>query len=63
MTLGAAVLLLLLDFISMYAAAVCLRKKRKLRIGCYVILWLAALALAGYIGLTILFVDAAGNKP
>lgn len=63
MTLGIATLLLLLGFISMIVISVCLRKKRKICIVCNVILALIILALASYIGLIFLFVDAARNKP
>ncbi|MGN0786450.1 MAG: hypothetical protein ACI4OB_03490 [Christensenellales bacterium] len=40
-----------------------LQEKPKLRIICLVLLSLIAPALAGYIGLTLILVDAAGNQP
>ena len=40
-----------------------LREKPKLRIICLVLLSLIAPVLAGYIGLTLILVDAAGNQP
>ena len=40
-----------------------LREKPKLRIICLVLLSLIALILAGYIGLTAIFIDAVRNQP
>lgn len=40
-----------------------LRGKPKLRIICLVLLSLIVLVLVGYIALTLIFVDAAGNQP
>ena len=61
MTLGAAVLLLVLAVAGIVLAFRCLRKKPVLRIICLVLLSLAALLLAGYIGLTLIFVDAVSH--
>ncbi|MGN0628034.1 MAG: hypothetical protein ACI4IW_00170 [Oscillospiraceae bacterium] len=63
MTLGTAVLLLALAVLGIVLAYKYLRKKPKLRIICIVLLSLIVLALAGYIGLTAIFIDAARNKP
>ena len=63
MTLGTAVLLLILAVAGIVLAFRYLRKKPKLRIICLVLLTLIAPALAGYIGLTLILVDAAGNQP
>ncbi len=62
MTLGAAVLLFLIVLIGIAAVSVCLRKKRMLCIACIALLSLVALALACYIGLTVLFVNAVQNQ-
>ena len=58
MTLGTAILLLAVAIIGIVLTCKCLRNKRALRIICIVLLSLIALVLAGYIGLTIFFVDA-----
>ncbi len=63
MTLGTAVLLLALAVAGIVLVYKFLRKKLKLRIACIVLLSLIALVLAGYIGLTLIFVDAARNQP
>ena len=63
MTLGTAVLLLALAVAGIVLAFRYLRKKPKLRIICLVLLPLIALALAGYIGLTAIFIDAVRNQP
>ena len=63
MTLGAAVLLLALALAGIVLAFRYLRKKQKLRVICLVLLSLTALVLVGYIGLTLIFVDAARNQP
>ena len=63
MTLGMAVLLLALAVAGIVLVYKFLRKKPKLRIACIVLLSLIALVLAGYIGLTALFVDAVPNQP
>ena len=63
MTLGTAVLLLSLAVAGIVLVYKFLRKKPKLRIACIVLLSLIALALAGYIGLTAIFVDAVRNQP
>ena len=63
MTLGTSVLLLALAVAGIVLVYKFLRKKPKLRIACIVLLSLIALALAGYIGLTAIFVDAVRNQP
>ena len=63
MTLGMAVLLLALAVAGIVLVFWYLRKKPKLRIACIVLLSLIALVLAGYIGLTAIFVDAVRNQP
>ena len=63
MTLGLAVLLLAVALAGIVLAFRYLRKKPKLRIICLVLLSLIALVLAGYIGLTAIFVDAVRNQP
>lgn len=63
MTLGMAVLLLIVAVAGIVLVSRYLREKPKLRVVCIVLLSLIALALAGYIGLTLLFVDAAKNQP
>ncbi|MDD6046997.1 MAG: hypothetical protein PUC97_06175 [bacterium] len=63
MTLGTAVLLLALAVAGIVLAFRYLRKKPKLRIICLVLLSLIALALAGYIGLSAIFIDAVRNQP
>ena len=63
MTLGLAVLLLAVALAGIVLVFRYLRKKPKLRIICLVLLSLIALVLAGYIGLTAIFLDAARNQP
>ena len=63
MTLGLAVLLLVVAVAGIVLAFRYLREKRNLRIICLVLLSLIALVLVGYIGLTALFLDAARNQP
>ena len=63
MTLGTAVLLLVLAVAGIVLAFRYLRKMPKLRILCLVLLSLIVLVLAGYIGLTLILVDAARNQP
>ena len=63
MTLGTAVLLLALAVAGIVLAYRYLRKKPKLRIICLILLSLIALVLVGYIGLTLIFVDAARSQP
>lgn len=62
MTLGTAILLLAVAIIGIVLTCKCLRNKRALRIICIVLLSLIALVLAGYIGLTIFFVDAVSRQ-
>lgn len=63
MTLGIAAFLLLLTVAGICAACVGLRAKPVLRRILIVLLILLALALLGYIGLTLLFVDAVSHQP
>ena len=63
MTLEMAVFLLALAVAGIVLAFRYLRKKPKLRIICLVLLSLIVLVLAGYIGLTAIFVDAVRNQP
>ena len=59
MTLETAIILLAVAAAGVVLAFRCLRKKTALRVVCLVLLILIALLLAGYIGLSLLFVDAA----
>lgn len=63
MTLGTAVVLLVLAVAGIVAAAVGLKQRRTLRVICIVLFSLAALVLAAYIGLNVIFLDAASHKP
>ena len=63
MTLGTSILLFALAVAGIVLVYKFLRKKPKLRIACIVLLSLIALVLAGYIGLTAIFVDAVQNQP
>ena len=63
MTLATAVLLLALAAAGFVLVFRFLRNKPKLRIVCLVLLSLIALVLAGYIGLTLIFVDAVSHQP
>ena len=63
MTLGMAVLLLVVAVAGIVPVLRYLREKPKLRIICLVLLSLIALALAGYIGLSAIFIDAVRNQP
>ena len=63
MTLGTSVLPLVLAVAGIVLVYKFLRKKPKLRIACIVLLSLIALVLAGYIGLTAIFVDAVRKQP
>ena len=62
MELWAAVLLLALALVGLVLSVTCLRRRRTLRIVCIVLCALAAVLLAGYIGLTALLLDAASRK-
>ena len=57
MTLGTAILLLAVAIIGIVLTCKCLRNKRALRIICIVLLSLIVLALAVYVGLTLILVD------
>lgn len=63
MKLWVAIVLLVLAVAGIVLSARGLRQRRALRTACVVLLSLAALACAVYIGLTLLFVDAVQNQP
>lgn len=63
MTLGTAVLVLVLALIGIVLAHKYMREKRKVRIICVVLLSLLALACTAYIGLALILVDAIRNQP
>ena len=63
MTLGTAVFLLALAVAGIVLAFRYVRNRPKLRIICLVLLSLTVLVLAGYIGLTLILVDAVRNRP
>ncbi|MCI6429584.1 MAG: hypothetical protein MSA72_01645 [Lachnospiraceae bacterium] len=63
MTLGMAVLLLVVAAAGIVLVFRYLREKPKLRIICLVLLSLIVLVLVGYIGLTLIFVDAISHQP
>ena len=63
MTLEMAVFLLALAVAGIVLAFRYLRKKPKLRIICLVLLSLIVLVLAGYIALTLIFVDTVSHQP
>ena len=63
MTLGTAVLLLVLAVAGIVLVYRYLRKMPKLRIICLVLLSLIVLVLVGYVALTLIFVGAASNQP
>ena len=62
MTFGAAAVLLVIAVIALVLCGK-LIKHKALRIGLIVILSAAVLALAAYMGLTLIFVDAIQNQP
>lgn len=63
MTLGMAVLLLIVAVAGIVMVFRFLRNKPKLRIICLVLLSLIALALLGYIVLCFIFIDAIMEQP
>ena len=63
MTLGTAVFLPALAVAGIVLAFRYLRNRPKLRIICLVLLSLTVPVLAGYIGLTLILVDAVRNRP
>ena len=63
MTLGTTVLLLLCTAAGIAACGIFLRGKKMLRAVLIALLSLLALALAAYIGLTLLFVYAVQSQP
>ena len=63
MMLETALILLILAVAGIVLTLKFLRKKPKLRIICLILLSLIALILAGYIGLTAIFIDAVRNQP
>ena len=63
MRLWVAIVLLVLAVAGIVPFPRGLRQRRALRTACVVLLSLAALVLAAYIGLTFLFVDAVSHQP
>lgn len=63
MTLGTAVILLVLAVAGIVLIFKYLCKKPKLRIICLVLLSLIILVFVGYIALTLIFVGAVSNQP
>lgn len=63
MDLLTAIILFFAAVAGIIASSLCLRQKKALRIVCMVICILLAAALAVYIGLAAIFLDAAQNKP
>lgn len=63
MELWLAVVLMLLSAAGIVASARCLRRNRALRIACIVICVVLTAVFAGYVVLTLLFVDAVRNQP
>lgn len=63
MELWIAVVLLILAIIGIVFCSLCLKNRKKLRVVCITLCVLIAIILAGYIGLTAIFIDAARNKP
>ncbi|KMW10077.1 hypothetical protein [Enterocloster citroniae] len=63
MTLRTAALLLAAMIIGMVLTGKYLRERWALRIICIVLLSLIAVVLACYVGLTVIFIDAARNQP
>ena len=63
MTLGTAALLFVLSVAGLFISARALRERKRLRTACIVLFAFLALALAAYIGLTALFLFAAGHQP
>ena len=62
MTLGTAVILLLLAIAGLIACCICLRGRKALRRVLAVLLSLISLALIGYIALTLLLVSAVSGQ-
>ena len=63
MTLGIAALLLALAVAGIALVFRYLRNKPKLRVICLVLLSMIVLVLAGYIGLTLILLDAVRHQP
>lgn len=63
MTLGVAVLLLVAVVAGIVLVFRFMQNKPKLRIVCLVLLFLIALVLVCYIGLTVIFIDAIRHQP
>lgn len=63
MTLGTAIVLLVLAVAGIAACCICLREKKTLRRVAVALLSVLALALLGYIILTLLFVGAVSHQP
>lgn len=63
MTVTAAAVLLLLSIIGIVLSAVFMKQKKTLCIAVMIICIILTVVFAGYIGLTILLVDAVQNMP
>lgn len=63
MTVTAAAILLLLSIIGIVLSAVFMKQKQTLCIAVMIIYIILTVVFAGYIGLTILLVDAVQNMP
>ncbi len=63
MTVTAAAILLLLSIIGIVLSAVFMKQKKTLCIAVMIISIILTVVFAGYIGLTILLVDAVQNMP
>lgn len=63
MELWVAVVLLIFSVCGIILSAIFLKAKKTLRILLIICFSLIAIVLAGYIGLTAVFLDAASNKP
>lgn len=63
MELWVAVVIFALAVVGIIVSARNLKQKRALRIACIAVCAVLALAMAVYIGLTILFVEAVQNQP
>ena len=63
MTLETALILFVFAAVGLWLTYKYMRKKPKLRMVCLVLLSVIALALAGYIGITLFFIDAVRHQP
>ncbi len=63
MSLLTAILLFMAALAGVFVSMVCLRQKKELRIICMTVCILIAIALAAYLGLAWIFLDAIQNQP